>query len=153
MPLLNRGRKLFYLTGVVLSGGHIVIRGISVTLKSHFPYRRIDKLKITIAMLDQSFLWPAYWPLLHWLFYSRAGSRRARGSWCWFEIVWDHPWFMKETAKINFSPECCLFMGISRGLGVALLIRCRLRVFMVPKLSYRSLFPCSLTYYSYEALL
>ena len=27
MSLLNRGRKLFYLAGVALLGGHVVIRG------------------------------------------------------------------------------------------------------------------------------
>ena len=51
------GKKLFYLVGVALLGGRIVIRGpvISVTKKSHLPYCRIDKLKMATAMLGHFF--------------------------------------------------------------------------------------------------
>ena len=52
-----------------LLGGRIIIRGDfgHVKVAPTLPYRRIDKLKMATA---------------------RAGGR---GSWCWFEIVSDHP--------------------------------------------------------------
>ena len=55
MSPLNRGRKLFYLMGVALLGGHVVIRGNFGHTKSHLPYRRIDKLKMATATLDRFF--------------------------------------------------------------------------------------------------
>ena len=60
MSVLNRGRKLFYIVGVALLGDRIVIKGNFGHAKSHLPYRRIDKLKMTTAMLDRFF---GYWPL------------------------------------------------------------------------------------------
>ena len=58
-------------------------------------------------------------------FTAELGAQRGRGSWCWFEIVCDHPLFMNATAKNN---ERRLFIGVKnylKGLGVALL-GCRL---------------------------
>ena len=103
MLLLNRGRKLFYRAGVTLFGGPIVIRGNFGHTKVTPTIPRIDKLKmatVTLDHIDHFFGLPT--DLLHWLLlYSRAGSQRGRGSWCWFEIVRDHPLFMNVTAKNN----------------------------------------------------
>ena len=78
MSLLNRGRKLFYLAGVVLLGGCVVIIGvISVTQKSHLPYRRIDKLKMAMhcyVRSCRSLLWPAY---------CMASFALAASQWSW----------------------------------------------------------------------
>ena len=113
MLLLNRGRKLFYLAGVTLFGGPIVIRSNFGHTKVTPTIPRIDKLKmatVTLDHVDRFFGLPT--DLLHWLLlYSRAGSQRGRGSWCWFEIVHDHPLFMNMTAKNNSSCECRLFIG------------------------------------------
>ena len=52
MSLLNRGRNLFYLAGVALLGGHVVIRGNFSHAKVTPTVPRIDKLKMATAMLD-----------------------------------------------------------------------------------------------------
>ena len=61
MSLLNRGRKLFYLTGVALLGCRIVIRGnfghakVTPTIIFYLYLKvtsGINKLKMAIAMLD-----------------------------------------------------------------------------------------------------
>ena len=123
MLLLNRGRKLFYLVGVSLFGGPVVIRGNFGHTQVTPTIPRIDKLKmatVTLDHIDRFFGLPT--DFLHWLLlYSRAGSQRGRGSWCWFEIVRDHPLFMNATAK---SRKHRLFVGVKnyiKWLGVALL--------------------------------
>ena len=102
--------------GVTLLGGRIIIRGNFWSRKSHTYRTVIGKLKMATAIYARSLPWPAYWPLLHWLLYSRAGSRRGRGSWSRFEIVCDHPLFMNKTAKNNSSRKHRLLIGVKNTL-------------------------------------
>ena len=78
MSLLNRGRKLFYLVGVALLGGHIVIKENFGHAKSHPPYCRIDKLKMVTAMLDRFFGLPTDLFCIG-CFTAELGAREAKG--------------------------------------------------------------------------
>ena len=81
MSLLNRGRKLFYLAGVALLGGRVVIRVISVTQKSHLPYRKIEKLKMATTMLDHVDHFFGLPTGIFWIdcFIAELGAREAEG--------------------------------------------------------------------------
>ena len=113
MSGLNRGRKIsLFTSGIALLGGRIVIRG-------NFGHAKVTPTVPQNWQAEdghcyaRSLPWPAYWPLLHSLLYSRAGNRRDGGFWSKFEIVCDHPLFMNVTAK-----------KLPLGLGVAILGCC-----------------------------
>ena len=105
MSLLNRGRKLFYLVGVALLGDRTVIRGnFGHANVTPIPYCRIDtKLKMAIAMVDHidGFFGLPTGLFCIGCFTAELEAWEAEGSWCWFEIVCDHPeaLFMNATAK------------------------------------------------------
>ena len=127
MLFLSRGKKLFYLMGVTLFGGHVVFRDNFCHIKATptVPQNLIvGKLKMAIAMLDLS----STGLFCIGCFTAGLGAGKAKDLGPGLKQSVIIHYFMNATAKKKFKSRASPFYkgeNYFKGLGVTLL-GCRL---------------------------